>query len=308
MGANAINVKDIIPQYTLYIPSSTTIDIYDNVYGHNSYAIPDNSGNFPLLNPGYVIPHQLNIKSHFIINYKFKINATLPTSTNIQNNAIINGLFLTYNPNVEIVVQPPDTTAGIGDTLYQDWNGDGIQESGEPGIAGITVELQDGSCTPGLTCLTDVTDSNGNYFFPGLPYGTYTVVVKNSTLPAGVTETGDATYPGQKCTGSQCDNQNTVILNSSHPLDLNQDFGYQGNAFIGDFVWYDVNQNGLQDDGSSSGLYGVRVYIDTNGNGVYDAGEPYAITNASGGYLISNLIAGTYTVRVDASALQLGIF
>ena len=55
---------------------------------------------------------------------------------------------------------------------------------------GVTVELRDGTCIPGVTCLTDVTDASGVYGFPNLPNGPYTVVIRSATLPGGLAQTG----------------------------------------------------------------------------------------------------------------------
>jgi hypothetical protein len=45
-------------------------------------------------------------------------------------------------------------------------------------------------------------------------------------------------------------------------------------------------------------LAGVTVFVDLNGNGVLDSGEPSASTDANGVYTIANLPAGSYSVRV----------
>lgn len=67
-------------------------------------------------------------------------------------------------------------TGSIGDTVWLDSDGDGIEDPGETGIAGVTVTL-DG---PGGS-KSAVTDSNGKYLFVGLVAGTYTVAVVTST-------------------------------------------------------------------------------------------------------------------------------
>ena len=50
----------------------------------------------------------------------------------------------------------------IGDRVWLDTNGDGIEEAGEPGIAGVTVDLYSSG---GTLLATAVTDSNGYYIF-----------------------------------------------------------------------------------------------------------------------------------------------
>lgn len=44
-------------------------------------------------------------------------------------------------------------------------------------------------------------------------------------------------------------------------------------------------------------LSGWTIYLDTDGNSVFDSGEPSTITDSRGNYLFSNLPAGTYIVR-----------
>ncbi|WP_338132228.1 SdrD B-like domain-containing protein [Staphylococcus delphini] len=70
-------------------------------------------------------------------------------------------------------VEPPkvEATFNLGDKVWEDLNKDGIQNSNEPGIGGVTVTLtkEDG------TTVTTTTDENGNYKFTELPNGEYTV-------------------------------------------------------------------------------------------------------------------------------------
>ncbi len=44
-------------------------------------------------------------------------------------------------------------------------------------------------------------------------------------------------------------------------------------------------------------LPGWTIYIDINNNGLLDAGEPFSVTNSSGRYEFTGLLAGTYTIR-----------
>jgi hypothetical protein len=55
-------------------------------------------------------------------------------------------------------------TASISGRVYNDLNGDGVRQLGEPGLAGFTVELRDDS---GELLGTAVTDVNGRYVFNG---------------------------------------------------------------------------------------------------------------------------------------------
>jgi CSLREA domain-containing protein len=59
--------------------------------------------------------------------------------------------------------------------------------------------------------------------------------------------------------------------------------------------YFDVTGNGLTSDDTP--LAGVKVYIDTNNDGSWTSGEPYATTLSDGSFSLTGLAAGTYTVR-----------
>lgn len=63
--------------------------------------------------------------------------------------------------------------ASIGDRVWLDTNANGIQESGEPGLAGVTVKLLDKTGTQVLA--TTTTNANGNYLFSNLAPDLYVV-------------------------------------------------------------------------------------------------------------------------------------
>jgi len=62
--------------------------------------------------------------------------------------------------------------AAIGDTVWFDEDQDGIQDAGEPGIPGVTVNLLDCS---NVQVATMTTDADGYYLFAGLLPGDYKV-------------------------------------------------------------------------------------------------------------------------------------
>src|SRR4029077_21031659 len=69
----------------------------------------------------------------------------------------------------------------VGNFVWNDSNGNGVQDSGEPGIPGVTLTLT-GTTGAGVSVTqTTTTDANGLYQFTEPP-GTYTVAV---TTPTG---------------------------------------------------------------------------------------------------------------------------
>lgn len=79
---------------------------------------------------------------------------------------------------------PPPDLGRIGDTVYCDTNGNGVQDPGESGIAGVKVTLvcKDGAGNV-IATVTATTDSNGKYLFINVPPGVCVVTVDVSTVP-----------------------------------------------------------------------------------------------------------------------------
>ena len=67
---------------------------------------------------------------------------------------------------------------------------------------------------------------------------------------------------------------------------------YHVDRSVEGYVYADANGNGVRDVGES-GLAGWRVFIDTDGDNIWDANETYIRTNSTGRYAIFDLPAGT---------------
>jgi hypothetical protein len=81
---------------------------------------------------------------------------------------------------------------------------------------------------------------------------------------------------------------------------LTLDAGYKANpiAGLGNYVWYDINENGLQ-DASEPGISGVIVSLfESDGSTLIAT----AITDGNGAYSFPNLPAGSYVVGFTAPA------
>jgi uncharacterized repeat protein (TIGR01451 family) len=199
----------------------------------------------------------------------------------------------------------------IGDTLFADWNGDGTQDAADEGIPNVTIELWedangDGVIDPVNDALvaTTSTDASGSYTFSGLPAGDFIVKVDENDpdLPPAYVQTYDPDEVGV-CT--TCSGTGSVTTDGSSTYN-DLDFGYQprGYASIGDYVWKDIDGDGIQ-DASEVGIAGINVslYEDTDGNGTYEAGTDALIssqwTKDDGSYLFFNLPAGDYLVDID---------
>ena len=178
-------------------------------------------------------------------------------------------------------------------TVWEDIDGDGVRDEGEPGIAGVTVNLSGGSSA------TATTDAEGNYNFGDLSATNYTLTVSTGTLPSvggSWTETAES--------DGSINNSISYTLTAGE-ISGSHDFGFQpsGTADIGDMIYYDWNRDGAQ-DASDEGIANITVslYRDVNGNGVKDDSDVFLAntsTDANGAYLFSNYPLGDYLVVVD---------
>ena len=66
-------------------------------------------------------------------------------------------------------------TTAIGNIIFEDLNGNGIQDAGEPGMAGVKVILYNAA---GDEIDNTTSDNNGTYLFPNIAEGDYYIVVE----------------------------------------------------------------------------------------------------------------------------------
>ncbi|MCK6394374.1 SdrD B-like domain-containing protein [Zoogloea sp.] len=186
-----------------------------------------------------------------------------------------------------------ERTAAIGDKVWLDKNANGVQDAGEAGIAGVAVKLLDST---GTVVGSATTDANGNYQFSNLAPGDYAVQI---AAPAGYF-VSPKDQGGNDATDSDIDPTTGKTINttlSAGETDLTWDAGLYQKASLGDKVWMDTNKNGVQDAGEA-GVSGVTVkLLDSTGNVVSTA-----TTDANGNYLFKDLVPGNYSVQVVAPA------
>lgn len=145
--------------------------------------------------------------------------------------------------------------ATISDFVWEDMDGDGVQDAGEPGIPNVTLALwNESGGAPGSVIQTTTTDANGLYSFEVLP-GTYFVQVTDELgALAGLTLTsGPQSKP----------NPFGPITVADGDAYQDADFGYTfpcaaGRAVIGNRVWHDVDGDNVQDAGEP-GIAGVTI-------------------------------------------------
>ncbi|MEO6091291.1 MAG: SdrD B-like domain-containing protein, partial [Umezawaea sp.] len=116
----------------------------------------------------------------------------------------------------------------LGDYVWKDANGNGVQDAGEPPLADVPVTLKDGT---GAELAVTKTGPDGKYLFTDLPDGTYQVCFPVKDVPgaagysitkvdaAGRDGTDSAADPTSGCT-------RTTDLAAGHREDFSLDAGY----------------------------------------------------------------------------------
>ena len=219
-----------------------------------------------------------------------EIDADVDASTGGKSNLIVLGegdIDLTIDAGIHQAAG----LAGLGDRVWNDLNQDGLQDANEPGIPGVTVQLFDNN---GIAIANTTTDANGIYQFNGLNPGTYKV--KFSNLPTGYDFTIANLNGSQESLDSDADpltGETSFVTLLAGEYNPDVDAGiFTLKASLGNYVWEDINKNGIQ-DANEKGISGVVVNL-YDGNNVAVSS---AITNSVGQYNFVNLEPGDYIVQ-----------
>ncbi|MBD2094595.1 hypothetical protein H6F90_05445 [Trichocoleus sp. FACHB-591] len=120
--------------------------------------------------------------------------------------------YINYNLNLSVTPapNPVPATASIQGTKWSDRNGDGIQNTDEPGLAGWTIYLdQNQNNQLDTNELSTTTDANGDYSFVALAAGVYTVA---EVPQAGWGQTFPSTRPTDQTLLIPITNHNDLIF------------------------------------------------------------------------------------------------
>jgi hypothetical protein len=170
----------------------------------------------------------------------------------------------------------------ISGSIFRDEDNDGVWDDGEGVIPGVPVTLT-GSWRDGtpISAITVHADGNGDYIFPYLPPGDYTL-----TVPSDWTDD----------TGRYFDltTDMSILVTLRDGDSGDNDFGFVPYYDISGYAWQDDNMNGVWDYGEL-GLENVVVTLrDGGGNYMYAV-----VTDATGYYLFDDELPGDYQVTVE---------
>ncbi|MEM9596040.1 MAG: SdrD B-like domain-containing protein, partial [Acidobacteriota bacterium] len=209
------------------------------------------------------------------------------------------GGFLGAEPNkvgidATCVPAPPDD-AMLGNFVWIDSDGDGIQDPAEVGLNNVPVQLFDpgpdglprtGDDIPVLSSITQDDDlgNPGWYKFSALAPGDYYVLF---TPPPNFEVTqrgagGDGALDSDTDPASACTDVVTLAPSENNP-DIDMGLLPPVDASLGNYVWFDRDGDGVQNEALSDGVNGVAVKLfaddgDGNPEPGGDDGTPLQVT------------------------------
>ncbi|MCM0667807.1 gliding motility-associated C-terminal domain-containing protein [Flavobacterium tyrosinilyticum] len=205
-------------------------------------------------------------------------NTNLPAGTyTLTATSVVNGENQTCTATATVVITEPDYRVKIsGQIINVDTNAP---------IANVPVTLIPQGTTTGPIQMR-ITGADGMYSFTGMPAGSYLVQVQDANL-----NSAHQLYPVDSSLFF------TTLEECAFQVH-NFEYGKSNLPVLGDYVWYDLNNNGIQDewyDANNDGVvtknipdsngsidYSQWEWIDLNGDGSYTGPQNNGELNAAG--------------------------
>ncbi|WP_298608666.1 SdrD B-like domain-containing protein [uncultured Thiothrix sp.] len=219
--------------------------------------------------------------------------------------------------DVSVTIAP----STIGDRVWLDSNGNGLQDATETGIAGVQVKLQCGSNSVTTTTLADLASTPENeaglYQFSGLAGGNAASVLVPSASCTLSIDPNQSALLNQLLTSTNAggDSSNdrltdlkdndasltsglasiTFTADSTGKDNQGFDFGFKPSLSLGNYVWYDQDMDGVQDANEAGiGQVGVALYDNATCTGAEIASTT---TTQTGWYEFNNLANASYCLK-----------
>jgi len=271
----------------------TAIDTTD-INGKYAFDRINQAGNYYL---------RFDLSNTNLTNHGFTFS-NIGTNPNFDSDANSSGVTSCINIGTGQIIDSIDAGivefSRIGDYVWNDINGDGVQSFGENGLAGVTVQLIE-KLTNNIQ-RTFITGTNGQYsfdeFMPGQYFVKYTLPSDYKFTSANIgNDFADSDVDGSNGLGTTA-----ITYLSPGEDDRSWDAGAYKCAVVSGDVWYDLNKDGIYQD-IENGINGLSIYlIDISSNAIVDVsitGPKPNTASDDGFYIFSCVKPGTYYVRFD---------
>ncbi|WP_214627359.1 SdrD B-like domain-containing protein [Paenibacillus agaridevorans] len=305
-GINGITVKLYKVGDPTFIRTTTTAD--STGLGNPGYYLFDG------LEPGdYEVEFEIpdSYKKTRNVAGQPEVDSNLPESDNSTRTGVIKLERDAHNKFEDLTIDLGLVAQGaIGDYVWLDRNRDGVQDSTERGIDGIEVILYDNNGTEVERTTTGphpTEGTTGYYWFEHLLKGTYVVefLVPRSYKPTrddhnnSAADSNNTTEQPALGDGRIPYRTDDIVIgpSPSNWEDPTIDLGLVGRGTIGDYVWFDKDNNGKQGDSGDYGVDNITVTLytkDSSGDYVY---MEETTTSNGGKYLFEHLLENDYYVK-----------
>lgn len=224
----------------------------------------------------------------------------------------------------------------IGDLVFEDSNNNGIRDAGEPGMAGARVQLFAPGTDNAIGGTDDaadtqigadiITSATGAYGFTGVAPGRYYLKVTPPVpllVTGGTPSTADDDIDGDN-NGSQPGGAGNPLLSPIITLsgdgesitdgdtdpntNFTVDFGFWASMAVGNFIFLDINGDGVRNEGESLGNIYVEIYAE---GAVPGTDSPVSAGSSGcsckGRYYLEGLNPGNYFLHIPASQFSSGM-
>lgn len=297
--APGVTITDTVPTSTTFLATGSTPGWNRLPGAVNPCATGDPAGITCAINVGDIAPNQ-------VVTVLFVVRVDAPLS--FPPPEIVNAACASDDGSLGPEPTPANNCdddhtnflrAQLGDRVWVDANGDGIQEPGEANYAGMVINLYHAGDSAPIS--TTVSAADGSYYFLNLIPGDYQVEFVPPQTPLGVldprlTLQHQGSDPELDSDANQVTGMTEAITLAASEINNSIDAGVYYLSALGDRVWNDLNANGLQDPGEP-GIPNVELQL-ISGNSVVMT----TTTNPAGYYLFSDLDFGSWSVRIVVPA------
>jgi len=182
------------------------------------------------------------------------------------------------------------TTSSLSGYVYNDCDNDGVKDTGEAAMSGVTVKLSGTDIYGKAVAVTTTTNTLGYYIFTGLNASNAAGYTITETTPSGYLDGKDVAGSLGGTAGN--DFVKSILINTNS-AGVNYNFGELASASLSGYVFVDSNN-----DCNRSGEAGIANVVVTL-TGTDDRGNAVSLTtktDSTGKYSFAGLRPGTYTI------------